>query len=219
MLAGALSVIFLRYFYLFAVWFVRKARDAVPTRYVSAASPEDEHIQILVVGDIGRSPRMQYHGISVAKHGKHVDLVGYKGGLSSTATLYHEANVEEESARHPALIGNPKVALYPLSPQPEWIAWGTLPLLAIPYKVIHQFCTLFYTLMYATPPAQWIIIQVSELPYQSSELYTKICCRTHPPSRPFTWLSSWLGLEGARSLSTGIIMATPSWARQLFSSH
>lgn len=52
--------------------------------------------------------------------------------------------------------------MYPLAPQPEWIAWGTLPFFVnIPCKVIQQFWTLFYTLMYATPPARWIIIQVS----------------------------------------------------------
>ena len=50
-----------------------------PTKYVPASKPEDEHIQILVLGDIGRSPRMQYHAISVAKHGRKVDIVGYKG--------------------------------------------------------------------------------------------------------------------------------------------
>lgn len=68
---------------------------------------------------------------------------------------------KQETARHPALISNPQVELHPLAPYPEWIQWGTLPLLSIPYKVIHQFGTLFYTLMYATPPAKWIIIQVS----------------------------------------------------------
>jgi len=140
--AGALCVILLRYLVTFTTWLASKSRDIVPSRYAPAANPEDEHIQILVVGDIGRSPRMQYHGISVAKHGRKVDLIGYK-----------------ETARHPELIGKPNVALYPLSPQPEWIAWGTLPLLAIPYKVFHQFFALFYTLVYATPPGQWIIIQ------------------------------------------------------------
>ena len=74
-----------------------------------------------------------------------------------------QADIVKETARHPELIGNPNVSLYALTPQPEWIAWGTLPLLSIPYKVIHQFCTLFYNLMYATPPAQWIIIQVGDL--------------------------------------------------------
>lgn len=51
--------------------------------------------------------------------------------------------------------------MYALAPQPEWIAWGTLPFfLNIPCKVIQQFWTLFYAMMWATPAAQWIIIQV-----------------------------------------------------------
>jgi beta-1,4-mannosyltransferase len=35
--------------------------------------------QVVVLGDIGRSPRMQYHAISIAKHGGRVDLIGYQG--------------------------------------------------------------------------------------------------------------------------------------------
>lgn len=35
--------------------------------------------QVVVLGDIGRSPRMQYHAISIAKHGGRVFLIGYKG--------------------------------------------------------------------------------------------------------------------------------------------
>ncbi|KAI6783433.1 Chitobiosyldiphosphodolichol beta-mannosyltransferase-like protein [Emericellopsis cladophorae] len=142
MLAGAFTIIFLAFFVRFTFWAAKRSRHAIPSRYVPAAKPEDEHIQILVLGDIGRSPRMQYHAISVAKHGIHVDLIGYK-----------------ETARHPELIGKENVSLYALSPYPEWIAWGTLPLLSIPYKVIHQFCTLYYQMMYAAPAAQWIIIQ------------------------------------------------------------
>ena len=36
-------------------------------------------IQVLVLGDIGRSPRMQYHALSISKHGGIVDLIGYDG--------------------------------------------------------------------------------------------------------------------------------------------
>lgn len=36
-------------------------------------------VQVLVLGDIGRSPRMQYHAISIAKHGGRVDVIGYNG--------------------------------------------------------------------------------------------------------------------------------------------
>ncbi len=38
-----------------------------------------ERVQIVVLGDIGRSPRMQYHAISLAKQGAPVDLIGYQG--------------------------------------------------------------------------------------------------------------------------------------------
>ncbi len=41
-------------------------------------------VQIVVLGDIGRSPRMQYHALSVAKHGGRVFLIGYQG-ITSTA--------------------------------------------------------------------------------------------------------------------------------------
>jgi beta-1,4-mannosyltransferase len=36
-------------------------------------------VQILVLGDIGRSPRMQYHALSIARHGGYVDIIGYHG--------------------------------------------------------------------------------------------------------------------------------------------
>jgi beta-1,4-mannosyltransferase len=44
---------------------------------------------------------------------------------------------------------------------PEWLAWGTLPFfIQIPFKVIQQFWTLFVTIMYTAPAAEWVIIQV-----------------------------------------------------------
>ena len=36
-------------------------------------------VTIVVLGDIGRSPRMQYHALSIVKHGGTVQLVGYLG--------------------------------------------------------------------------------------------------------------------------------------------
>ena len=36
-------------------------------------------VQVVVLGDIGRSPRMQYHALSIAKHGGKVYLIGYQG--------------------------------------------------------------------------------------------------------------------------------------------
>ena len=34
---------------------------------------------ILVLGDIGRSPRMQNHALSIARHAVAVDVIGYVG--------------------------------------------------------------------------------------------------------------------------------------------
>lgn len=38
-----------------------------------------KHVVVLVMGDVGRSPRMQYHAMSLASHGVRVTLVGYSG--------------------------------------------------------------------------------------------------------------------------------------------
>ena len=56
----------------------------LPTQYRKDGGQDSKskaRIQILVLGDIGRSPRMQYHALSIATHGAHVDLIGYKGYL------------------------------------------------------------------------------------------------------------------------------------------
>lgn len=34
---------------------------------------------VVVLGDVGRSPRMQYHTLSLAKNNFSVDLIAYKG--------------------------------------------------------------------------------------------------------------------------------------------
>lgn len=36
-------------------------------------------VHVVVLGDIGRSPRMTYHALSIAKHGGKVNLIGYLG--------------------------------------------------------------------------------------------------------------------------------------------
>ncbi|KAL7516137.1 hypothetical protein ACHAWX_001186 [Stephanocyclus meneghinianus] len=38
-----------------------------------------KHALVMVLGDLGRSPRMQYHALSLLEHGHYVSLVGYAG--------------------------------------------------------------------------------------------------------------------------------------------
>lgn len=49
-------------------------------------------VQVLVLGDIGRSPRMQYHALSIAKNGGLVDLFGYLGEYRSAQRALHAEN-------------------------------------------------------------------------------------------------------------------------------
>lgn len=58
----------------------------LPSQYVPKRSTEHDGpnepkttVQVLVLGDIGRSPRMQYHALSIAKGGGQVDIIGYHG--------------------------------------------------------------------------------------------------------------------------------------------
>lgn len=59
-------------------------------------------VQILVLGDIGRSPRMQYHALSIAKYGGQVDIIGYHGELRRAEIWHSLMNYSNTSGR----IGN-----------------------------------------------------------------------------------------------------------------
>nr|CAD7264715.1 unnamed protein product [Timema shepardi] len=50
-------------------------------------------VSIIVLGDIGRSPRMQYHSLSLADEGYNVDVIGY-GGSEPMKELLSRENVE-----------------------------------------------------------------------------------------------------------------------------
>jgi beta-1,4-mannosyltransferase len=57
-----------------------------PEKYLYAKSKKKRvSVQVLVLGDLGRSPRMTYHALSIAKHGGRVDLIGYLGMCSITS--------------------------------------------------------------------------------------------------------------------------------------
>ncbi|KAI1496645.1 chitobiosyldiphosphodolichol beta-mannosyltransferase [Biscogniauxia marginata] len=113
---------------------------ALPSRY-EKRSPVS--VQVVVLGDIGRSPRMQYHALSIARHGGTVDLIGY-----------------DESAPHPDLTANPLVKIYPLAAPPDVLKSRSIPfVISGPLKVLWQIGTLIRVLGYTTPPAKWLLVQ------------------------------------------------------------
>ena len=142
-----------------------------PTRYVKTSPPQKIastggrieppiSVQVLVLGDIGRSPRMQYHAMSIAKHGGRVDVIGYKGAIFCVL-IQTLANKLLESTLHPALRGNPLINIVPLPPPPQQLRANTLPfILAGPLKVLWQIWSLFHALNYGTEPSRWLLVQV-----------------------------------------------------------
>ncbi|XP_069702076.1 chitobiosyldiphosphodolichol beta-mannosyltransferase isoform X1 [Periplaneta americana] len=85
---------------------------------------------VVVLGDIGRSPRMQYHSLSFAKEGYDVDVVGYSG-----------SEPIKELSEHP------KVKIRYLAPCPDFQQY--LPRsLAYVSKIIWQSITLLFALLY-----------------------------------------------------------------------
>ncbi|KAK3318764.1 glycosyl transferases group 1-domain-containing protein [Apodospora peruviana] len=115
-----------------------------PSKYAgpAAGSPGAVvSVDVLVLGDIGRSPRMTYHALSIAKHGGKVNLIGYL-----------------ESPPHPGLINNTNITITPLPTPPQ--RPQSIPfILFAPFKVLYQIYHLFSLLAYSLPPAQWILVQ------------------------------------------------------------
>ncbi|TGZ84391.1 hypothetical protein EX30DRAFT_316315, partial [Ascodesmis nigricans] len=102
-------------------------------------------IAVLVLGDLGRSPRMQYHALSIARRGAVVDLIGYKG-----------------SDPRPELLNNPNVNITPLPDPPKFLDTSTPVrfILFAPLKALWQLLTLWRLLMYTLPPTVgYILVQ------------------------------------------------------------
>ncbi|EFX05309.1 beta-mannosyltransferase [Grosmannia clavigera kw1407] len=109
---------------------------AWPRRYRG----EKRSVQVLVLGDIGRSPRMQYHALSIAQHAP-VQLIGY-----------YESDLVDELARHPRLTRVPLTASPAALRQLPFVLGG-------PLKVVWQVLNLLLVLAYSTQPARWLVVQ------------------------------------------------------------
>lgn len=95
---------------------------------------------IVVLGDIGRSPRMQYHALSFLKSGFSVDLIGYGGSEIQGALKNNDKLIVHYLQEIPAVFrGVPRLVLYMI-------------------KVIWQCVTLGITLL-LTPKSGYILVQ------------------------------------------------------------
>lgn len=96
------------------------------------SAPNIENACVVVLGDIGRSPRMQYHVKSLAESRYCVDLIGYV-----------------ESKPLEDLTSNPNVRIHPLNPFPELHLPGILKYV---FKSCWQALTLLMVLISLRKP-------------------------------------------------------------------
>ncbi|KAJ8373326.1 hypothetical protein AAFF_G00266290 [Aldrovandia affinis] len=94
---------------------------------------------VLVLGDIGRSPRMQYHAVSLSKHGYAVSFVGFLG-----------------TKPHQDVIGNERIKIIPISELRGLTAGPKI--LRYVAKVILQSLQLFYVLLKVDLPS-YVLMQ------------------------------------------------------------
>ena len=102
-------------------------------------------VQVVVLGDIGRSPRMQYHALSIASRGGRVDLVGYV-----------------ESEVHPDIEASRFINIVPIQPFPKKLQFKNRLLFffcTAPWKVLWQAWSLYYALGYRTTACKWMLVQ------------------------------------------------------------
>ncbi|KAJ7305700.1 hypothetical protein JRQ81_010066 [Phrynocephalus forsythii] len=54
------------------------------------SAAQSRRVAVVVLGDLGRSPRMQYHALSLARRGRHVAFLGYPGTKPHNQVTCHE---------------------------------------------------------------------------------------------------------------------------------
>ena len=117
---------------------------ALSSRRRGIRDDDENHVQIVVLGDLGRSPRMQYHALSMARNVGSVELVGYL-----------------ESDLHPDILATPSIKVRSLAKTPSILSprGGFLFLLFAPLKVAFQTCALLWVLLHSPKKPSWTLVQ------------------------------------------------------------
>ncbi|KAK3294527.1 glycosyl transferases group 1-domain-containing protein [Chaetomium fimeti] len=147
---------------------------------------EPVSVHVLVLGDIGRSPRMTYHALSIAKHGGKVNLIGYL-----------------ETSPHPDVVNNSNITLTPL-PTPPRRPPSVPFILFAPWKVLYQVYHLIYLLGRTLPPTQWILVQ--NPPTIPTLAIASLICRLRNSKLIIDWHNyGWTILAGTRGANHPLV--------------
>ncbi|XP_065841687.1 chitobiosyldiphosphodolichol beta-mannosyltransferase-like [Oscarella lobularis] len=126
--------------------------------------PQSGTVGVVVLGDVGRSPRMQYHALSFADAGFRVDLIG----LSGSAPLQK-------------LTNHSQIEVVALSDLTKWIEVKFLPkLLRYVIKTLIQLAQLLVILLfYMRRPKQFLVQNSPAIPTLFALHSVAFLCGSH----------------------------------------
>ncbi|KAM3826903.1 chitobiosyldiphosphodolichol beta-mannosyltransferase isoform 1-T1 [Vipera latastei] len=153
-------------------------------------------VAVLVVGDLGRSPRMQYHALSLARRGRRVAFIGYAG-----------------TKPHNEIISNENIEIVPLT---ELKIWQVGPrFFQYIIKVIVQSFQLLYTLLRIAPPGYVLLQNPPGLP---SIAVSWIFCLLRNSKLTIDWHNYGYTLMGLTHGKRHPIVRIAKWYEELFGS-
>jgi beta-1,4-mannosyltransferase len=102
-----------------------------------------QRVQVVVLGDFGRSPRMQYHALSLADQASlEVDVVAYTG-----------------STPREEIVTHPHIHLRLIAPPPAWLGRCLPRVLALAVRVATQLLQLLALMLIRLPRPRFVLLQ------------------------------------------------------------
>ncbi|RHZ65794.1 hypothetical protein Glove_311g67 [Diversispora epigaea] len=126
------------------VVFVRGFSLYIQKSLLRVQQPIKKNVTIVVMGDIGRSPRMQYHALSFAQNGWKVDFVGYDGS-KPLESISSNPNIKIHYITHPWRISDRSSKL--------------LFILYAPIKIYIQIMKLYWYLIMKINSPDFVLVQ------------------------------------------------------------
>lgn len=123
-----------------------KSFDSRYARGIKGDRPNQKRVVVVVLGDVGRSPRMQYHAVSLASHEVRVSLVGYEGERCISA-IENDARITCHRFTPP--LSGPRARRLK---RRVYIVFAAVKALALTVR-------LFYELMFKVPLPDAIMVQ------------------------------------------------------------
>ncbi|CAG8578736.1 4822_t:CDS:2 [Dentiscutata erythropus] len=165
----------------------------------NVASALIKNVTIVVLGDIGRSPRMQYHALSFAQNGWKVDLVGYDGSKPLTS-ITNNQNINVHYISHPWHLPDniPKLLFFVYAP----------------IKVYIQILFLYWTLFVRINRPTYILVQ--NPPSIPTLMIVQFVCWARQTDLIIDWHNFGYTILGIRLGHNSRIVKIAKWYEKLY---